>query len=642
MSSSGINAINSGPLIIRSYFGNSINNTYALGNNDIPISSNRILITSTNGLVVPSDNIYISSITASTINTSTINTSTLNATIIYTSTLIASTIDTNTLNASTINTSTINTSTLIISTLNASIINTSTLNASTINTSTLNAISMNTSTLVTSTINGLPYPPQDDAFWSGSLMGNITNDNTGNVRITTNLDCDSIINISSIFAPNTLNISSNQTYVKANKFKYFSADPSTIDTFKIDLSGSNLLTYKTTISTIDATVIQNNGGGQLVLATDEPIIYINGSANGNNHIGIGISNPQAALHITDPTVSQVFTTSGTFVVPQGVNTINFEIIGAGGPDIFSIGISGTGGYIKGTINVSAFIGQIITIGVGNSNAGPPGASYITIPSTGPLFVMAGAGGAGSKIGIFPPYQYQNGGCGGGGTFSLVSPNNYVAIGCDGQTLGSGVGGQGGQTSGGGTGGSCSGTQCNPGNGRPNPETYLQALGGVGNVTFPGGSGYTGGGEGCGAGGGSSYYNSSYTTIISSYSGNTLPAGILPGYGRNAQNGYVKISYLGGEPSLVTSGAVGIGTTNPQALLDIKGSLSTLSIIDNSGSSGISGQVVTAGTGGQVIWSTITGGGDVFWSSTLNNGGIVNNNTGGVGIGTSNPQALLDI
>jgi len=68
MSSSGINAINSGPLIIRSYLGSSSNNTYALGDNDIPISSNRVLITSTNGLVVLSDNIYVSSITVSSIN----------------------------------------------------------------------------------------------------------------------------------------------------------------------------------------------------------------------------------------------------------------------------------------------------------------------------------------------------------------------------------------------------------------------------------------------------------------------------------------------------------------------------------------------------------------------------------------------
>ena len=68
MSSSGINSINSGPLIIRTYLSTSVNNTYLLGNYDIPISSNRVLITSTNGLLTPSDNITVSSITVSSIN----------------------------------------------------------------------------------------------------------------------------------------------------------------------------------------------------------------------------------------------------------------------------------------------------------------------------------------------------------------------------------------------------------------------------------------------------------------------------------------------------------------------------------------------------------------------------------------------
>ena len=57
--------------------------------------------------------------------------------------------------------------------------------------------------------------------------------------------------------------------------------------------------------------------------------------------------------------------------------------------------------------------------------------------------------------------------------------------------------------------------------------------------------------------------------------------------------------------------------------------------DNNVFSGTSGQVLTAGTGGQVIWSTISGGGgDTFWASTLSNGGITNTNTGIVYISTS--------
>ena len=96
MSSSGITAVNSGPIIIRTCL-NSSSKTVVLTDYDYPVSSNRVLITSTSGYVTASDNISISSITCSTIACSTINSSTIN---------------TRTINASTINTSTINLSTL--------------------------------------------------------------------------------------------------------------------------------------------------------------------------------------------------------------------------------------------------------------------------------------------------------------------------------------------------------------------------------------------------------------------------------------------------------------------------------------------------------------------------------------------------
>lgn len=71
MSGPGITAINSGPLIIRSY--NDItgkNNTYILNQYDYPVSSNYVMITSSNGLLAPTDRPYISSITASSLNAS--------------------------------------------------------------------------------------------------------------------------------------------------------------------------------------------------------------------------------------------------------------------------------------------------------------------------------------------------------------------------------------------------------------------------------------------------------------------------------------------------------------------------------------------------------------------------------------------
>ena len=119
MSSSGITAVNSGPIILRTCL-NSSSKTVVLTDYDYPVSSNRVLITSTSGYVIPSDNIYISSITCSTIMCSTINTSTINTYTINASTINSSTINTRTINSSTINTSSINTSAINLSILNGS------------------------------------------------------------------------------------------------------------------------------------------------------------------------------------------------------------------------------------------------------------------------------------------------------------------------------------------------------------------------------------------------------------------------------------------------------------------------------------------------------------------------------------------
>jgi microcystin-dependent protein len=77
MSSSGIDAISSGPLIIRTYNNSGSSDvTYVLRDYDYPVSSNYVLITSTNGQLVPSDNIYVSSITTSSFNSDYIRAST--------------------------------------------------------------------------------------------------------------------------------------------------------------------------------------------------------------------------------------------------------------------------------------------------------------------------------------------------------------------------------------------------------------------------------------------------------------------------------------------------------------------------------------------------------------------------------------
>ena len=146
---SGVIAVNSGPLVIRTYNqsvnGSSAiqgNTTYVVGNYEYPISSNYVLITSTGGLLKPSDAIYVSSVSMSTVSSVTGRISTLFTSNIFTnngyfSTLTGSTLNANTMFVSTLTGSTINASTINASTINAQFINYSTLTGSTLNVSTI-------------------------------------------------------------------------------------------------------------------------------------------------------------------------------------------------------------------------------------------------------------------------------------------------------------------------------------------------------------------------------------------------------------------------------------------------------------------------------------------------------------------------
>jgi len=55
--------VNSGPLIIRTVFDEGLNNTYVLDEYDVPVPINYIMITSNNGLLVPTRDPFLNSIT---------------------------------------------------------------------------------------------------------------------------------------------------------------------------------------------------------------------------------------------------------------------------------------------------------------------------------------------------------------------------------------------------------------------------------------------------------------------------------------------------------------------------------------------------------------------------------------------------
>ncbi|MGV9012863.1 MAG: T9SS type A sorting domain-containing protein [Flavobacteriales bacterium] len=106
---------------------------------------------------------------------------------------------------------------------------------------------------------------------------------------------------------------------------------------------------------------------------------------------------------------EAFTTSGTFVVPDGVTSIDVELIGAGGNGYSNGGGGGAGGgYAAGTFAVIPGTAYAITIGEGGSGVGT---------SISGLGILAGAGTNGTIVDN--PYV-GGGGNGGSGTGGTVN------------------------------------------------------------------------------------------------------------------------------------------------------------------------------------------------------------------------------
>jgi hypothetical protein len=322
-----------------------------------------------------------------------------------------------------------------------------------------------------------------------------------------------------------------------------------------------------------------------------------------SNLGIGVGSAVHALDVSgnvyiesNSTPSQVFTTPGRYTIriPNGVDTVTVTLVGAGGGG----SAGGYGGYIKGTFNAAAYVGQTMTIQVGAVGTPtvsilfniPSQASFVSFLSGGPIIAMAGAGGC----------QGDNaGGHGGGGigAFTAVTGGS-VAIGTDGAANGTAGGGKGGKLNAGGVGGTADGTGSingPSGSGRPGVETYTDVVGGFGFTTSAGGNGYTSGGAGSivesaltsGAGGGGSSFIGSTFTLLSSLRGDdpTSYDGTVPiGVGRSGKSGYVSISYAS-QPSLYTSGDIVSG-----AGLRISAPM-------------VPGSTGAAGSPGQIAWDT---------------------------------------
>ena len=211
---------------------------------------------------------------------------------------------------------------------------------------------------------------------------------------------------------------------------------------------------------------------------------------------------------------RIYTTSGSFVAPAGVTTIQVEAYGAGGGGGYGGtsnkdggGGGGGGGYSKNT-TVSVTAGTLYTITIGAQGAGATTSGTPNGTSGGNTIAIFGATTITANGGI-GGFGYSNGGAGGSaGT---------------GSTFNGGAGGAGLNGAGSGGGGGAGGTTSNGGNG-----------------SVP--TGGTAGGGNAGAGGnGTSAIAAAGSSSLTNYGGGG-GGGTKNSVGGNGARGYVIITY----------------------------------------------------------------------------------------------------
>jgi hypothetical protein len=316
--------------------------------------------------------------------------------------------------------------------------------------------------------------------------------------------------------------------------------------------------------------------------------------------------------------TQIYSSSGTFVVPAGFSSITVQAWGGGGGGggggtYGTGGNGGGGGYGQATLSVTP--GESLNINVGggggggqgsNSNVysggggGGGGDSSIYSGST-PLVVAAGGGGGGGSP--YYPYYGNPGPAGaGGGTSGTAGGSSSSATG----------GGYGSQTSGG-----SSGTGGNNGTAGGSLSGGAGANGGGGGTGNGGGAGANGGGGGGGGdygstgypgggGGGGGYYGGG---------GGGAPSTT---YYDGAGGGGGGSTYITSTGSSSTTNTGGSGTT-PGNTTDPRW--------NNAGQGGGGGAATAAGANGNsgevvVSYGSFSTGSNVYISPQLNTGGDI--------------------
>jgi hypothetical protein len=342
MSSSGTTPSNTGPLIIRTYNNaSSNNNTYVLSDYDIPVASNLVLITSTNGRIIPSSAPHISTATFSSIQISSLFDS---------DGLLGTTGEVLHTDGSQIYWGPSGAGSGYWSEDGTKIFNNNDGGAGFVGINTINPSSnlhVNGSFQVitdnelqpflsNTTQNYLFVKPGNNGFVNLGAFNTGTGSKPlvlqlesggaagGNVGINISspqfmLDVAGSIRASTFLSTNFINM--NNGKVTTDKFLISSTNPTdNTGTFKVELSGANFLVYKSTLGASQpATVVANSGSGALALGTTDPRLFLTGT-----NVGINTSTPQCMLDIQGSALTkQILTSSLTTNIGASGNWSNY-------------------------------------------------------------------------------------------------------------------------------------------------------------------------------------------------------------------------------------------------------------------------------------------------------------------------------
>jgi len=358
MSASGITSINSGPLVIRTYLDNSSNNTYILGKYDIPVSTNYVLVTSTNGLLAPSDTIYLSNLSVSTFTASTVSSSVVSNKNLYGSTIYATNMAFSALTASSIIGSSIQGSNMSIDTT----VNISTIQLGSVNTMNLTGTNQNQAVLNNLTVNTLFNVANANADLGTGTFTNLYGANlirTNAISTTTVSTANTVTSFlynSNLFS--TISISTNT--LSTVNLTYMSGSGSTIT---LNSMTSNSTINASTISTINLylTSIVGTSFGNMNMT----YLIVNKMLTGST-ISIGTTSYSTMNGIT-ATIPQLSMSVGSYSTIKG-GTLNLSTLTAS--TVFVSSLTGsilacstltTSTLNANTMNVSSIMGSSMNI-----------------------------------------------------------------------------------------------------------------------------------------------------------------------------------------------------------------------------------------------------------------------------------------